>query len=98
MLPARKREDMTCRIVNGTIVCGPKDRTVRCGWCLKECTRLCDFPVARKARAMKVTGRGKTRARSSLTTCSAPMCDDHRKEIGPNVDYCPTHREAGLEL
>ena len=25
-------------------------------------------------------------------TCDAPMCEDHRKPIARNVDYCPKHR------
>ena len=24
-------------------------------------------------------------------TCDAPMCDDHAKHQGPNVDTCPDH-------
>jgi hypothetical protein len=23
--------------------------------------------------------------------CDFPMCEDHRKNVGPNKDYCPEH-------
>lgn len=89
---------MACRVVNGAIVCGPKIRALSCGWCSKPSTRLCDFPVARNVRAMKSFKAGKTKPKAKMTTCDAPMCDDHRKEIGPNMDLCPNHANQKLAL
>lgn len=89
---------MACRVFNGAIVCGHKVKAWFCGWCGKPATRLCDFPVARNAAAMKSFRPGKTRPRAKMTTCDAPMCDDHRKEIAANVDYCPNHVNQKLAL
>ena len=47
-----------------------------CRWCGKRCVALCDFPVLRHRGA---------------TTCSAPMCEEHRHKKGPNIDHCPDH-------
>lgn len=62
------------------IVCGPRRRPKKCGWCAKPSTKLCDFLLPKGY----VPGGG-------IPTCDKPMCDDHADHRGPNLDYCPAH-------
>ncbi len=49
-----------------------------CRWCGTAQTALCDFPV---------------RGARGATTCSAPMCQEHRHSVRPgaDLDHCPDH-------
>lgn len=48
------------------------------GLCGRFANHLCDAPVGE-------TIGGKT------ITCDAAMCEHHRTNVGPDVDYCPKH-------
>jgi len=61
------------------IVKHAKRRQQKCRWCSKQSTKLCDFSIS---SPQQVTHR---------KTCDAPMCDEHAKPVGPNIDYCPEH-------
>lgn len=56
-----------------------KGAVKKCRWCQSLSTKLCDFVVSDPA---VITHR---------KTCDAPMCNDHAKSVGPNLDYCPDH-------
>jgi len=61
------------------IVCTRGGRDTRpCRWCGNPRVALCDFPI--------LGARG-------ATTCSAPMCQEHRHPVRPgaDLDYCPDH-------
>lgn len=63
--------------INGAsgFICGVK--TPGCKWCRKYGEYFCDFPVNPQSTKKK--------------TCDAPMCRDHRTNVGPDKDYCPEH-------
>jgi hypothetical protein len=46
--------------------------------CGRTAPYLCDYPVKRKGKD---------------TTCNRAMCEAHRKNMSPEVDYCPGHTE-----
>lgn len=29
-----------------------------------------------------------------MKTCDAPLCEEHRKHVGPDLDVCPLHEKA----
>lgn len=66
------------RLPNGAIaiVCGPRQRTKRCGCGSgKPANLLCDWKV-----------KGATGA-----TCDAPLCQHCTHASAPGKDLCPTH-------
>jgi len=73
---------MACehRIIGGShaIICGRRVNAVRCAFCQRTSTKLCDAVV------------GKTLGGEAIT-CDAPMCDVHARDVGPNKDFCLKH-------
>jgi hypothetical protein len=61
-------------------------RPAACRWCGKPSTKLCDF---RLSHPSQVTHK---------RTCDAPMCDQHAKSVGTNLDFCPDHANKEFEL
>jgi len=56
-----------------------KPRYKKCRWCQRGSTKLCDFVISPPEQV------------THKKTCDSPMCDDHAKSVGPNLDYCPDH-------
>jgi len=73
---------VTQKLPDGTIalVRMAGKRPPNCRWCNQTSTKLCDFIVS------------PTEQITHKHTCDAPMCDQHATSVGPNKDYCPTHR------
>lgn len=62
-----------------SIVCVRGQRAAPCS-CGRPSIALCDYILEKP-----IFGKPKVK------TCDAPMCRDHRVNIGPNRDYCIEH-------
>lgn len=56
-----------------------------CQWCATLSTKLCDFVVS---SPQQITHK---------RTCDAPMCAQHAKSVGHDLDYCPEHAHLAPE-
>jgi hypothetical protein len=79
---------MTChKIQNGnttTILCtgrssGPVPKSLRCQYCQRRHTKLCDYNLNEFVEEAPVQ------------TCDRKLCEIHAKHMGPDRDLCPEH-------
>jgi len=74
----------------------------KCLWCESPATGLCDAPIGFEAVGAARDKTGKVTVllagSGSSWTCDAPMCDEHRRQIGhvcgkepDSIDRCPYH-------
>lgn len=75
---------MPCYQSGDTIVCVRGGREIPPCECGRPAVALCDYPVERP-----------TFGKSTVTTCDASMCRDHRVKAGAKGDFCIAH---SLEL
>lgn len=79
---------------------------MKCAFCDKEATKLCDHPIIDEDRNQ---GEKEYKPYRFDRVCDLPLCDDHAirqgtsfdlhgKGIVDSIDYCPFHDKIGYKI